>query len=194
MIEFDASRHIYRVDGVIVPSVSEITECLHKMAYRDAPPDLMEYAAARGTAVHEATEKLDWNGEVQVNGTIAPYLKAYAKFLEAKQPEWDLIEHRVNKGLEYAGTLDRYGKFNGAYCILDIKTTSRITREIKAVYTAAQNLYRRALESWLPVEKLWILQLKQDETYKLIELPVEDTLADACLAIHSAVGKRRRSN
>ena len=192
MIEFDEERHIYRVDGIVVPSVSEVTECLHRMAYRDAPPDMMAYAAARGTAVHQAAEALDWDDVVQISGNLAPYIRAYAKFLEDKKPRWDQIEFRVNKGLEYAGTLDRYGEFNGASCIVDIKTTSRITREIKALYTAAQNLYRRAIDDWLPVDKLWILQLKQDETYKLIELPVEDSLADACLAIHAATQKRRR--
>lgn len=192
MIEFDAEKHIYKVDGVRVPSVSEVTECLHRMAYKDAPPDLMEMAAIRGTTVHEATVALDAEGEVSISGDLAPYLQAYAQFLEDHEPKWLKTEWRVNHGLEYAGTLDRYGMFNGSHCILDIKTTSRIGRETKALYNAAQNLYRWAIQADYPVDKLWILQLKKDATYKLIELPVEDKLAQACWDIYCETQRIRR--
>ena len=44
----------------------------------------------------------------------------------------------------------------------------------------------------MPVEKLYIIHLKKDATYKLWELPVEDSLADACLTLHTALKKKKR--
>ena len=58
------------------------------------------------------------------------------------------------------------------------------------------NLYRLAVLKEKPVDALWILQLKKDETYKLIEIPKDDSLALACLTMHEAINntKRKRKN
>ena len=191
-LEFQEEGHIYTVDGIRVPSVSEITSFLARIAYGEAPPDVMAIAAERGTMVHRATQELDEKGECSITGDLAPYLQAYSSFLEEHNPKWDFIEFPVNNGLLYAGTLDRYGLLNNTHAILDIKTTSSITRNVKALYTAAQNLYRMAIQDWLPVDKIYILQLKRDATYKLVELPVEDGLANACLTIYEATKKKER--
>jgi hypothetical protein len=34
--------------------------------------------------------------------------------------------------------------------------------------------------------------LKQDGTYRLVELPIDDSLADACITLHTALQKKRR--
>jgi hypothetical protein len=61
------------------------------------------------------------------------------------------------------------------------------------LYTAAQNLYRMAIEGEYPVEQIVILQLKKDGTYKCIELEIQDELANACIALSQALRRRRRS-
>lgn len=70
---------------------------------------------------------------------------------------WEKIEWAVNNGLLYAGTLDRYGTVDGVHAVVDLKTTARIDRGHKTLYTAAQNLYRLAIEEECPVDKLLIL-------------------------------------
>ena len=72
--------------------------------------------------------------------------------------------------------------------MLDIKTSSTIQ---KPLYTAQLNLYRKMLPD--PIEQLVILHLKKDGTYKLIDIPIEDTLADACVTLHEALNKKKRS-
>lgn len=191
-LEFEPEGHIYTIDGIRIPSVSDVTECLSAYVYGEAPPDILAIAAERGTAVHRATQELDETGTCTVTGDLEPYLRAYADFLEEKAPRWDYIEHSVNNGMRYAGTFDRYGSMDGKNVILDIKTTQQITRKVKALYTAAQNLYRMAIEDWLTVDALYILQLRRDGAYKLIELPVDDALANACLAIYEATKKGKR--
>lgn len=44
-----------------------------------------------------------------------------------------------------------------------------------------------------PVEKLLILQLTKDGSYKLIELEVQNELAEAYIALHQALKKKKRT-
>ena len=194
MLEFEEKTHTYRLDGVKIPSVSDITECLAAITYREVPPEIMAYAAERGTIIHRAAEELDMKGEVSVTGEYAPYVEAYANFLRDKEPIWDMIEEPVNNGTLYAGTPDRYGLMDGKHVIVDIKTAAQISRVKKALYTAAQNLYRAALETWLPVDELWLLQLSKDGAYKLIPLPKDDTLATACLVIYNQTRRKEKKH
>lgn len=192
---FYDDSHRYTVDGEEVPSVSELTRFLSRELYTDAPQFAIEGAAKRGTSVHKATEALDKYGTIECESDIAPYVKAYVAFVKEIKPEWEKIEWAVHNDSTYAGTIDRYGKMNGLNIILDIKTTATITGLHKVLYRAALNLYRLAvLKEKMPVDGLWILQLKKDETYKLIQLDVDEPLAHACIAMHEAIknSKRRR--
>lgn len=44
-----------------------------------------------------------------------------------------------------------------------------------------------------PVEMLFILQLVKDGSYKLIELEVQNELAEACIALHQALKNKKRT-
>lgn len=165
---------------------------MSKLVYGEAPPDLLAIAAERGTEIHRATQELDEKGECSIQEDFAPYIAAYNKFLADKKPVWEGIEMMVHKDDVYAGTLDRYGLIDGQHAIVDIKTAAKINKQSLALYTAAQNLYRMAIQPFVSVDRLLILQIMRDETYKLIELPIDDTLANACLAIHQALKKERR--
>ncbi len=189
---FYDDTHRYTVDGEDVPSVSELTRFLARELYQDAPQFAIDSAAQRGTKIHKATEALDKFGSVEIEDDLAPYLKAYVQFVKEHTPEWEKIEWAVCNEKLYAGTLDRYGVMNGKKIILDIKTTGTITGMHKVLYSAGQNLYRLAVLKENPVDELWILQLKKDGTYKLIQLDVNEDLARACITLHEAIRKTKR--
>lgn len=189
---FDRETHTYTLDGEVIPSVSEITRFIAKEVYGECDPVMLSNAAERGTAVHEATETLDKHRTVEVSDELNPYLAAYVKFHKEHEVVWDEIEWSVHCGTAYAGTLDRYGWVDGEPCILDIKTTCNISSKHRRLYEAAQNLYRIAIGRSYQVKHLYILQLKKDGNYKLIELPIDDALPDACLTLHNALRKRLR--
>lgn len=189
---FYDNSHTYTVDGEEVPSVSEITRFINREVYSEAPQFALDTASERGHKIHKATEILDKYGTVEADDETTPYIRAYVKFLKDYAPEWSKIEWAVHKGTEYAGTLDRYGVLEGKKTIVDVKSTSIISKQHKALYTAGQNLYRKAIEDEFPVEAIKILQLKKDETYKLFDIEIEDTLADSCLHLHNALKKTRR--
>ena len=71
---------------------------------------------------------------------------------------------------------------------MDIKTSSTLK---KPLYTAQLNLYRMMLPE--PVDALYILHLKPNGTYKLVELPIDDALANACITLHIALKKKKRT-
>lgn len=192
LVFFDQS-HTYEVDGEPVPSVSEVTRFMSREIYGDITQFQLDNAAERGTAVHKALEVLDKYSEVEASEDIVPYIKAYLAFRKDHPTEWKKIEYAVcHPDKLYAGTLDRYGTVDGIPTLLDFKTTSSIDPAHRHLYTAAQNLYRRALPDDMPVEQILILQLKKDGTYKLFNLDIDDKLADACLALHLALKKKKR--
>lgn len=190
--------HRYTVDGEEVPSVSELTRFLTRELYEDIPEFALTNAASRGTAVHKATEVLDKYGSVECDDDVAGFVEAYVAYTRDNSPDWEKIEWSVCNDKLYAGTVDRYGIVDGAPTLIDIKTTSRITGLHKVLYTAQLNLYRLAVLKEKPVEKMAVLQLKNDGTYKVYDIDVNEQLAQACITMHEAIKnskrKRRKNN
>ena len=181
--------HKYTLDGEELPSVSQLTRFISREIYGDVGQFNLDRAAERGTSVHKATELLDKYGTAEIDEDIAPYLQAYIAFRKEHKCEWQKIEYATHHPDNlYAGTLDRVGTIDGKLVVLDIKTSSTIQ---KPLYTAQLNLYRKMLPD--PIEQLVILHLKKDGTYNLIDIPIEDTLADACVTLHEALKKKKRS-
>ena len=62
MLTFDEATHTYTLDGIQLPSVTEVTRfCAYD--YKSDRPWLAEAAARRGTAVHEACALIDYGEE-----------------------------------------------------------------------------------------------------------------------------------
>lgn len=190
-LDFYDKGHIYMLDGERIPCVSDLCRFLHREIYKEAPIWQMEAAADRGTAVHKATELLDTTGRSEISDDYAPYLTAYAAFLREHDVEWELVEHPdYHPAHGYAGTIDRYGKVDGISTLLDLKTTYTV---YKPLCSASLNLYRLMLESRQRcVERLAILHLKKDGTYKLITFDFDDAVPMALLTLHNVLKKKRR--
>lgn len=201
MLEFFASTHTYKLDGVDIPSVSEVLRFASKELYSGTSAQAMEIAADRGTRVHAATEALDRNGTADIDPDIEPYVWAYAKFLRDNKVKWDMIEaHVYGLTRDYAGTLDRFGFLNGKRVLLDIKTTKTITARHKKLYAAQLTAYRDSCwedgyilnNEGSPVEQLVILQLKSNEGYEMHIVEPEEEIWQGCLALHKAFTARKR--
>lgn len=190
---FYEKSHIYMLDGERLPCVSDLCRFLHKEIYKDAPIWQMEAAADRGTAVHRATELLDKTGTAEISDDYAPYLTAYAAFRREHEVEWELIEHPDYHPVHgYAGTIDRYGTVDGYRTLVDLKTTYTV---YKPLCGASLNLYRLILEArQKAVERLLIVHLKKDGTYKLIKFDFDDAVPMALLTLHNVLKKKRRKS
>ena len=194
-LTFYDEKHEYWYDGERIPSVSEILRFASREAYATVNQVVMDEARDRGTRVHKACETLDRTGEVDADSDIVGYVKAYVRFVKEHKPKWELIEKpMMHPSKEYAGTLDRYGVIDGTTCcVLDIKTTSRIIKQLVSPQLYA---YRKMLLDNDPVRAsgtaLFSLQLKKDGTYTLSRHDDGKALWDACLALHTAFKKKAR--
>ena len=122
---------------------------------------------------------------------LAPYLEAYVKFRREHKVKWEKIEYACHsEKLNLCGTVDRIGVVDGKKTLVDFKTSSILQ---KVLYGATLNLYRLILlDNSIEVERLVILHLKKDRQYRLVEMPIDETVARACLALHNALHKKPR--
>lgn len=183
-IDFDEEKHEYRVDGKKVPSVSEILAPLSEDRYSELNPAVLRQAALRGSAVHEATEIIDYGGEPEQDPELMGYVNAYVEFLRTYFPEWEMIERIVpmyrylpegypdSENVLYCGTVDRYGTIDKKKCVVDIKTYASMNTDALISASCQTALYRAALweQSEEIIIKRYVLHLKKDGSYRLIDL------------------------
>jgi len=173
LIEFNEEKHIYTIDGRVIPSVTDICSPITADHYGSINSAVLEMASRRGTAVHEATELIDLGSMPDDDPEIDGYVNAYLDFLLDYNPKWEYIEwvgHYKGEydGLEFCGTVDRAGRVGDEFWVLDIKTTASPTKE-NYIATCCQT---RAYEMMLETNHLCkrkILYLKKDGSYRLID-------------------------
>ena len=79
LLFFD-TNHTYKLDGEVIPSVSEVLRFLSREVYGDINQYTLDKACSRGTEIHKATEILDTYNKVEcMNDEIVPYINAYVK-------------------------------------------------------------------------------------------------------------------
>lgn len=168
-IEFDEAKHLYTVDGVKMPSVTEILNPLTAKHYGEISKEVLRMAAERGTAVHEQCEILDYGFDIDEDfpAEWMGYANAYIAFLNDYRPKWTGIEEMVYCEADgYCGRVDRYGKILGQTAVLDIKTTSAPTKANYMAGACQTVAYGYALKN---VEKGFLLYLKKDGGYRLVD-------------------------
>lgn len=177
-IDFDEEKHEYSVGGVKVPSVSEILAPLSAERYGELNPWMLKAAAAKGTAVHEACELIDYGVDPDEDAEIDGYLVAYQSFLMEHEVDWHMVEtivayQRTEDELPlYAGTLDRFGLVDGECSIVDIKTYASLSTDAQLAASCQTILYGDALENDNKnlYQKRYILHLRKDGTYRYVDL------------------------
>jgi hypothetical protein len=108
-IDFEESTHTYRVNGTVLPSVTQILEFAGISDFSGVPAEVLARAQKRGTAVHNAAWYDDQNDldESTLDPTITGYLTAWRKFKAENGVTVKLIEQRVYSPLGFVGTFDR---------------------------------------------------------------------------------------
>lgn len=114
-IQFDAATHSYTVDGVFVPSVTQVLN-EEGLVYFPIPEEQLAFCAWRGSAVHLAC-LYDDDGCLD-ESTVQPehrgYLEAWRKCKAQLRPTFVAAEQRLyHPALRYAGTPDRVVRLPG---------------------------------------------------------------------------------
>lgn len=133
LFTFDAAAHRYTLDGMALPSVTQILQPLYDFA--GIPAEVLERKRQLGQDVHLACELLDRNDldEDSAEGRaalvpIAGYVQAYKKFLAHTRAKVVENETRLWHPLHlYAGTVDRRFLIERELWDVDLKTTIEVS-------------------------------------------------------------------
>lgn len=167
MLTFDEKLHQYRINGVVVPSVTAITSPLFDFA--GIPKDILERKRQIGTALHKAIElhiadDLDMDS---VDPAVQPYLKAFIKWVNESGFKPDETEKQVHSVLlKFVGTLDLNGwTAKGKRAVVDYKSTYSLST-VTGIQTAGYAL--ASIEMGDKIEERYALHLKPDGTYNFV--------------------------
>lgn len=174
-LEYIDETHTYLVDGVIVPSITQIMKIKFGNKYNGISKEILNNAAKKGTEVHEAIERLCKTGEVTDLKEVKNFM-----FLQ-KQYKFEVLENEVpiilfKDDIPIAGgRLDLVLNMKGLVGGGDIKRTSTLDKE----YLAYQlNLYRIGYRQCYGIEWEFLrgLHLRED-TRRFVDLPINENLA-----------------
>ena len=138
ILEFDENSHIYIVDGLIVPCVTDILSRKYK-DYDGVSQETLKRAANLGTKLHKAIEIYEKKGITNNSEEFKNYLflKKHYK-IENIDNEVPIIYEENGKVL-FAGTLDQIYKIDNKLGINDFKRVSAPNKEKIALQV---NLYK----------------------------------------------------
>lgn len=178
---FLPDTHQYYWRGEKVPCVSDLCKMIDCIAMQGIPPQVLLNASDRGTRVHEVTEDYEYgllemdNEWVEDNEDIQPYVNAYISWYNNDNDSIPIAtEEAIYSDVTgLAGTVDLVKERNGELWLIDKKTSSTLSclRSLLQL-----NIYRLNWNATheKKVERLAILQLKKDGTYREIEIPVDE--------------------
>ena len=174
-LEFLDESHQYLVDGVCVPSITQILKIKFGGKYEGIDRDTLKRASEAGTQMHQAIQDYCEKG---IESDLVE-LRNF-KFLQ-NQYGFNVIENEVPVILSIndlpicAGRLDMIIMMGDQIGIADLKRTSSLDKE----YLAYQlNLYRIAYRQTYGIEAdcLKAIHLRED-VRKFVNIPVNEPLA-----------------
>lgn len=189
MIDFLEEPHIYLVDGVITPSVSEILHFIFPEKYKNVSRYILNKKAQYGTTIHQSVEMLENNlktmsiGEafnVTVQALDLNYIQEvslhqYLKLKNKYQIEVIEQEQMIHFKNYYAGRFDMIAKIKGALCLCDIKTTAELDEEylswqLSYYEMAVGKKFDKLYAIWLPKKDIGqVVEIKRKTKKELMK-------------------------
>lgn len=174
-LEYIDDGHIYLVDGVIVPSITQILKLKFGNKYNGVSKAVLNKAAEKGTRVHDAIETYCKTGEEADLKEVHNF-----KFLQ-KQYGFDVLENEtpiilfLNDEPVAAGRLDLVIKIGDEIGGADIKRTATLDKN----YLAYQlNLYRIAYRQCYGIEWEFLRGVHlREEVRKFLKIPINEDMA-----------------
>ncbi|KKN08032.1 hypothetical protein LCGC14_1060980 [marine sediment metagenome] len=190
---YNDEKHEYFLDGIKIPSVTQILQHVRLIDFSNVPAIYLERARKFGKAVHKGTElydkgTLNWN---KLSDPLKPYVNAWIKFKEENKikifrREEPACSYKYGYGLTPDGIFDIN---DTGWSVIDIKTTFELDDSV-AWQTSA---YRQGGAEYygIKIPHRHAIHLKKDETYKLTPLKDKGDFRTFQCALHCFNAKRR---
>ena len=174
-LEYDDEYHQYLVNGICVPSVTQLLQHKFGKKYDGVSSKVLNKAAKKGTEIHKAIEDLCKLGEIKDYKEVRNFLFLQKHYgFEVLENEVPVILYKNDLPIA-AGRLDMVMRYKGRLTLADIKRTSVLDKE----YLGYQlNLYRIAYQQCYKKEILWLrgIHLREDKR-KFAPIPVNEEMA-----------------
>ncbi len=165
VVEFIEDGHIYVVDGVITPSVSEILQFVFPNKYSCIPQQILRAKAQFGTNIHNAIECHEQNLPFSLTPMEQIVFEQYLNLKKENVIEVVEQEVMVNYQDKFAGRLDMIANINGKRSLVDIKTTAKLDVESLAFQLG---LYAMAYGE--KFESYYCIHLPKKDVGRLVEI------------------------
>ena len=186
-VEYMEDTHTYLVDGIEVPSITQILKIRFGNKYNGVSQEVLNRASELGTQMHQAIQDYEKIGLESDLKELHNY-----KFLKIHY-KWECVENEVpvilfKDGKPFAcGRIDEVAKIADETGLLDFKRTSVLDKE----YLSYQlNLYRIAYQQSYDVEIKFLkgLHLRED-VRKYVDIPINEEMALDLLKQYLEKGK-----
>lgn len=179
LLEFIPEYHMYLLNGVVLPSVTQIVSWIVRKDYSMVPADTLKKKADYGNRIHEWVENYAISG---VSGPQTLMMKISTDQWVSLQESAKITVQSAEKPVHYldmyAGTYDMLGKVEDTPMLFDIKTTAKLDLD----YLEWQmGMYKLAIGDndlecscvWMPknkpVELIRITPVSKDYVLKAVE-------------------------
>ena len=174
-VEFYEYRHTYLVDGVLVPSVSQLLAFKFPDKFKFVDKEVLRISAEKGTAVHEAIERYCKTGEDSDLPELSnfKFLQKHYKFavLENEKPI-TIFQEDIPVAV---GRLDMVIQIDGKIGGADIKRTATLDKQ-SLLYQL--NLYRIGYRQCYGVEWEFLKAIHlKDDIRKFVDVPINEDIA-----------------
>lgn len=175
-LDFNESTHIYLLNGEPIPSVTTLMKPLSDSFYKGIPEKVLDRAADKGSAVHNAIENWLKFEIIDIPDEHKGYFDAFMDWWNVRKPVLIGSELRLfHKLMRYGGTGDLACIIDGKRNVVDYKTTYTLSEMMLRVQLEG---YGQALASHgFVVEEKRGLQLKKDGTWKEEIFKANDSIA-----------------
>lgn len=175
LLEFKEDTHTYSIDGVVLPSVTQIISEIMPNKYANVNRRVLNKKAKFGTEGHKIIECLNVSdlesakNHVRTieNKSLEICLREYLRLISKHNIKPYIHEVSVHYGYIYAGTLDMIANVNNELSLIDIKFTSALDKE----YLSWQlGMYSLALNNDMQFDKYYCLWLPKGDLGQLVEI------------------------
>lgn len=170
-IEFDEINHIYRIEGIIIPSVTQIINGIGLIKFYGISPEILERKAEIGRYVHTACEFYDQDNLNMdtLHTELKGYLDGWIKFKTDFKFEPIEIELMLfHPTYRFAGRIDRIGLIGKDKVLIDIK--SGVPQKSDCIQTAGyQILHEEGKGTKDKIKKRMSVYLNKGGDYSVIE-------------------------
>lgn len=174
VVEYDDDTHEYIVDGMIVPSVTQLIHMKFPNKYKGVSQEVLDHAAELGTMMHLTIEMIEKYGDVpHIPEEVSREITNYRGL--KKVHGWEVVAMETPVLIPYEGEVIAAGRFdilanmNAVQGLIDLKRTATVDREYLAYQLTLYAMgYRYSYGTH--VNFLKCLHLRED-TRKLIDIP-----------------------